>query len=52
MFLFKETINICGNTLFENTVRAEGLSIIVPTLVNAFLVYFEKYWLRNGPSEL
>ena len=82
---FEKIIDICANTLFENTDRVEDLSKIELqkllslttkesyfiftgklyrqdkgvtmgsplglTLVNAFLVYFEKNWLPNCPSD-
>ena len=81
----EETIDICTNTLFENTEKVEGLSKIEfeellslatkksyllfnrklykqvdgvamisplgPMLANAFLVHFEKNWLKNCPSD-
>ena len=80
----EETINICTNTLIENSERvkdlskiefkellplatkesyfifngklykqAHGVSMGSPlglTLANVFLVYFEKNWLQNCPS--
>ena len=47
----QQSYSIFNGKIYKQVDEFTVVSPLVPTLANAFLVYFEKNWLQNCPSD-